>query len=143
MTTVLGWALFVSTALLALAFGCATLFLIVLAIRRKRTIFFILAAGSLSLGILATLANPIANIFIFDSAAEGNAKRMYNKMGERPIEGMSREQLTESFGSPRTITKETGYELWYYDPNPWYMIGWTEIGVRIETNRVVSQWLED
>ena len=133
----------VATAILAIAFACAALISIILAFRRKRKAFIALAAALFVLGIISGLANPMINMSLFNSSTEKNAIRLYEKMNGTPIKGMTPDQLTASFRLPRAIEHHNGYEVWFYNPNPWFMIGWTEIGVRIESNLVVNQWYDD
>ena len=142
-STILGWAWMIATAILAIALACATLISIILAYRRKRGTFIALAAAFLVLGIISGLANPMINMTLFNSATEKNATHLYEQMNGTPIKGMTPDQLTATFRLPRAIEHHNGYEVWYYNPNPWFMMGWTEIGVRIESNLVVNQWYDD
>lgn len=133
----------IATAILAIAFLCSTLISIILAFRRKRGAFIALAAVFFALGIISGLANPVINMTLFYSATEKNASRLFEQMNGTPIKGMTRDQLTATFRLPRSIAHHNGYEVWYYNPNPWFMMGWTEIGVSIESNLVVNHWYDE
>ena len=47
------------------------------------------------------------------------------------------------FGQPDRIHASGAREIWTYDPNPWWLVGWTEIEIGVASNKIDGHWLDD
>ena len=137
------WAWAIGTALLATALLAASVAAFALAVQRKRPAFLGLGAAFLLAAGAATLANPVANMMIFCRASDQNAERLITAMRSQCPVGHDAGDFVARFGQPARIHAGGAREIWTYNPNPWWMIGWTVIEIGVVGNQIDGHWLDD
>ena len=141
--SVIGWTWIVGSVVLALLFAAAAVMSVVLSAKRKRIVFVGLAGLFLLAAAVSALANPIANMVIFHKVAERNTNQMIADMKTQCPIGHNAQDFVAKFGRPAR-TKDLGErQIWTYDANPWWMIGWTEIEINVASNTIQGHWLDD
>lgn len=138
-----GWIWTGGTALLATAALAAAVVAFALAAKRKRPAFLGLGAAFLLAAAAATLANPVANMILFCKASDQNAERLIAAMRSQCPVGHDAGDFLARFGQPARIHAGGAREIWTYDPNPWWMIGWTVIEIGVVSNKIEGHWLDD
>ena len=142
-TSAAGWIWTGGTALLATAALAAAVVAFALAAKRKRPAFLGLGAAFLLAAAAATLANPIANMILFCKASDQNAERLIAAMRSQCPVGHDAVDFIARFGQPARIHAGGARKIWTYDPNPWWMIGWTVIEIGVVSNKIEGHWLDD
>ena len=137
------WAWTIGSALLGTAFLAAAVAAFALAAKRKRPAFLGLGAAFLLAAAAATLANPFANMILFCKASDQNASRLVAAMRSQCPVGHPAGDFIARFGQPTRARRTGAREIWTYDPNPWWMSGWTEIEIGVVSNQIEGHWLED
>lgn len=137
------WTWSLGTALLAVAGLAAAVTAFALAAKRKRPAFLGLGVAFLLAAAAATLANPIANMVIFCRASDQNAERLIAAMRSQCPIGHDAGDFIARFGQPARIHACGAREIWTYDPNPWWMIGWTVVEISVVGNQIDGHWLDD
>ena len=137
------WAWTIGSALLGTAFLAAAVAAFALAVQRKRPAFLGLGTAFLLAAAAATLANPVANMMIFCRASDQNASRLIAAMRSQCPVGHDAGDFVAHFGQPARIHAGGAREIWIYDPNPWWMIGWTVIEIGVVGNQIDGHWLDD
>ena len=140
---VVGWVWTGVTVLLGVAGLAAASAAFALAAKRKRPAFLGLGAAFLLAAAAAALANPIANMMVFCRASDQNAERLIAAMRSQCPVGHDAGDFVARFGQPARIHAGGAREIWTYDPNPWWMIGWTVIEIGVASNRIDGHWLDD
>ena len=141
--TVLGWVWTIAATVLALAFAAAAVLSAILAAKRKRMAFLGLGAVFLLAAAVSAVANPIANMVIFHKVAERNTNQLIASMRTQCPIGQDADAFVAHFGRPARTQDLGEREIWTYDANPWWMIGWTEIEIGVTSNKITGHWLED
>jgi len=141
--TALGWIWIVGTAVVATLFVAATVVAVVLAAKRKRAPFLGLAGAFLLAAVVSALANPIANLVVFKNMADRNTNRLVADMRSKCPVGHDAGDFVVQFGRPSRTRKVGERQIWTYDANPWWMVGWTEIEIGVVSNKIEGHWLED
>lgn len=113
------------------------------AVERKRPAALLLALGLFIGAGVSFVANPLVNLLVFHGMAEARAGAMVADMRGRDLIGSPSEALVQAYGKPHSVRTAKEYEVWYYDPNPWFMASWTQVAVRVENGRVAGHWLDD
>ena len=137
------WAWAIGTALLAVSGLVAAVAAFALAAKRNRPAFLGLGTAFLLAAAAATLANPVANMILFCKASDQNAERLIAAMRSQCPVGHDAGDFVARFGQPARIHAGGAREIWTYDPNPWWMIGWTEIEIGVVGNQIDGHWLDD
>lgn len=137
------WIWFGGTALLGTAGLAAAVAAFALAAKRKRPAFLGLGAAFLLAAAAATLANPVANMVLFCKASDQNAERLIEAMRSQCPVGHDSRDFIARFGQPDRIHASGAREIWTYDPNPWWLVGWTEIEIGVASNKIDGHWLDD
>ena len=140
---VVGWVWTGVTVLLGVAGLAAASAAFALAAKRKRPAFLGLGAAFLLAAAAAALANPIANMMVFCRASDQNANRLIADMRSQCPVGHDAGDFIARFGRPDRVHAGGAREIWTYDPNPWWMIGWTEIEIGVVGNQIDGHWLDD
>jgi len=114
-----------------------------LAVRRKRLAFLGLGALILLGAAVSVLANPIANLLVFHKVAARNADHMISDMRTRYPVGQDAREVITTYGPPRRVRHAGSSEVWTYDPNPWWLMGWAQIEIEVASSKIQGHWLED
>ena len=139
----LGWVWIFGTALFAAALLSAAMISTIMAAKQRRVAFLGLAGLFLLLAAISALANPVANLLMFNRIADANTSKMIADMRTRCPVGTEAKDFVSVFGQPTRARIIGGREIWTYDANPWWMIGWTEIEIGVVSNRIEGHWTED
>lgn len=131
------------TALLAILFAAATVVAAVLAFQRKRVAFAGLGVAFLVASAVSILTNPVANLLLFHVAADRNTHQLVVDMKSECPVGHDARDFIAKFGQPSRTRTVGEREIWTYDANPWWMVGWTEIEIGVVSNKIEGHWLED
>ena len=140
---VIYWIWMGGTALFATLFAVATVICAVLAFQRKRTAFLGLGGAFLLATTVSVLANPVANLLLFHVAADRNTHRLVADMKSECPVGHDARVFIAKFGQPSRKQTVGEREIWTYDANPWWMVGWTEIEIGVVSNKIEGHWLDD
>ena len=142
METFIIWVWLIGTLVLAATFLWAALWAanrFVLRPNRKDVV----VALACCLGVLGSiLLNPFGNMMIFTRYADARTAELYHEMGGRELIGATVSELEPYDESMRDIQYESGYQLRRYDPNPWFILGWDAIEVRVEDGKVSACWID-
>jgi len=141
--SILGWAWIWGTIVLATVLATAALMSAVLSAKRKHIGFLGLAGCFLLAAAVSALANPIANLIIFNKVADRNTNYLIADMRSRCPIGHDAQDFVSVFGRPARTRDLGKREIWTYDANPWWMVGWTEIEIGVASNKITGHWLED
>ena len=133
----------VCSIILAMIFATAAIMSVVLSVKRRRLAFLGLTACFILFVTVLALANPIVNMVVFHKLAARNTNNLIAEMRSQCPIGHSTENFIAKFGNPYRVRKSSEWEIWTYDANPWWMIGWTEIEINIVSNTINGHWLED
>lgn len=142
-TSAICWIWTGGTALLGTAGLAAAVAAFALAAKRKRPAFLGLGAAFLLAAAAATLANPLANMLVFCRVADRNAQRLIADMRSQCPVGHDAGDFVARFGRPARIHACGAREIRTYDPNPWWLVGWTEIEIGVVSNKIEGHWLDD
>ncbi|HRT04721.1 MAG TPA: hypothetical protein P5204_03385 [Kiritimatiellia bacterium] len=82
-------------------------------------------------------------MMIFCRASDQYAERLIAAMRAQCPVGHDAGDLIARFGQPARIHAGGAREIWTYDPNPWWMIGWTDVEIGVVGNKIEGHWLDD
>ena len=69
--------------------------------------------------------------------------RLFGEMREMDPAECDVETFQGRFGQPEDVLKQDGREYWLYNPNPWWTLTWTKVGVSVEEGTVTGVYLDD
>ncbi len=115
--------------------------LIILVRFRRAWAPWVLPFCALSLASLLIGFWLISTLILFPRAADSESRRLFLEM--RPEQGASAPQFLARFGMPYTGDPRAADAIWYYDANPWYMLGWMQIRVNVAHGNITTIGLDD
>jgi hypothetical protein len=135
--SILWIAWIIGTSVLAIGLVIAAVIACIFTHRRRRLVFLGLAAAFIVGAVVSALANPIANLAIFNDYGDYKVAQLYEDMRCRNLEGQESSALTELFGSPSRVAELADREVWIYCPRAWFMwTGTDAIEVTIKHGRI-------
>ena len=112
------------TGALALGLVSWAILSVIYFFRRGRRSILAFAGLFLVVGGLATVLNPFGNVYLFADIADARTGRMRDQTAARNMVGQSSDMLVAAFGQPFNIIQRAhDSETWYYNPNPWFILG--------------------
>jgi len=111
--------------------------------KRKRAGFLIPMGVFALLSALSLIANPIANLLLFNRSTESTVAALHEDMTKWYAEDADVQRFQNRFGMADQSMEAGEREYWIYKPNPWWKLSWSNVGVSVQEGRIVGVYFDD